>query len=153
MVGYKIKGEDAIDGTESQLSSNDIRERVAYLESERDDLVETYNEAFEAAKLILKRPSSGASVKAAKGALKDWEADHGAELVELSAVENSIGRHATLIAEDSFEDYARDYFESMGDDKAQGWPYNCIDWEKAAHELSHDFSCIDIFGHSFYYND
>lgn len=31
------------------------------------------------------------------------------------------------------------------------WPYNCIDWEKAANELKQDYSTVDFEGETYYY--
>jgi hypothetical protein len=58
---------------------------------------------------------------------------------------------AHMIREDSFEDYARELAEDIGaiPDDAQ-WPATCIDWEKAARELSMDFTSVDFLGHSYY---
>jgi len=51
----------------------------------------------------------------------------------------------SLIRDSYFETYARDYAEDMGriTDDAR-WPYDCIDWERAARELQSDFSSIEI---------
>lgn len=36
---------------------------------------------------------------------------------------------------DSLADYAQDLSESVGDPIPDRWPFYCIDWERAAHEL------------------
>lgn len=67
-----------------------------------------------------------------------------------------IGSYAydglTLIPEDDFEDYAREYAEDVGafnDDSS--WPYTCIDWEAAANELRTDYTCITFDGEDYLY--
>lgn len=53
----------------------------------------------------------------------------------------------TLIRDSHFEDYAQELAEDIGavDKKAQ-WPNNCIDWERAARELQHDYTTVDFDG-------
>lgn len=49
----------------------------------------------------------------------------------------------TLISDDDFEDYARQLAEDIDAIKDDvGWPYSCIDWERAARELRQDYSVI-----------
>lgn len=57
----------------------------------------------------------------------------------------------TLIHEDYFETYAQDLAQDIGlikDDAS--WPYTCIDWERAASELAHDYSTIEFGGVTYY---
>jgi hypothetical protein len=58
---------------------------------------------------------------------------------------------ASLIREDTFEDYARELAEDIGaiSPNAQ-WPNTCIDWERAARELAMDYTSVDFLGHSYY---
>jgi antirestriction protein len=44
---------------------------------------------------------------------------------------------------DTMEEFAQDYAEQTGalNDSAK-WPHNCIDWERAARELSYDYSLL-----------
>lgn len=58
----------------------------------------------------------------------------------------------TFIHENHFENYAREYAEDCGYIKEDvGWPYSCIDWEKAARELKSDYACITFRGEIYYY--
>lgn len=58
----------------------------------------------------------------------------------------------TLIADNYFEQYARDLAEDIGlTDKPSGWPYYCIDWEYAARELKHDYSATTIDNVTYWY--
>jgi hypothetical protein len=53
----------------------------------------------------------------------------------------------TLIPEDEFEDYARELAEDIGAIPAgMGWPLYCIDWERAARELSADYNRVTFRG-------
>lgn len=57
---------------------------------------------------------------------------------------------ATLIHEDDFEDYAREFAEDIGAvDHSQGWPGSCIDWEQAANELRQDYTEIEWCGEAY----
>lgn len=58
---------------------------------------------------------------------------------------------AQLIHEDSFEDYARDYAESIGAIEEDGrWPTYHIDWEAAANDLKQDFTEVEFDGSTYY---
>lgn len=54
---------------------------------------------------------------------------------------------AGLIRDSYFEDYARELHDDInGRDKVSGWPYDFIDWERAADALKVDYSSIDFDG-------
>ncbi len=59
----------------------------------------------------------------------------------------------TLIRESYFPDYARELAEETGgsDIRNASWPFNCIDWQKAADELRHDYSTAEFGGVTFLY--
>ncbi len=58
---------------------------------------------------------------------------------------------ATLIHEDYFKTYAQELAEDVGyGDHTDSWPYNCIDWEKAANELKMDYTEVDFDGVAYY---
>lgn len=73
----------------------------------------------------------------------------------IDTLENKIGSEwpygASMIREDTFEDYARELAEEIGaiNDDAQ-WPATCIDWERAASELAMDYTSVDFLGYSYY---
>jgi hypothetical protein len=55
-----------------------------------------------------------------------------------------------LVLEDSFEDYARQLAEDIGAiTGSESWPCNCIDWERAANELRHDYSGVAFMGNDY----
>lgn len=76
------------------------------------------------------------------------------ELSEIEAIEGYCADFKygeTLIPEEDFEDYARELAEDLGsisDDAT--WPANCIDWKRAALELSQDYTLIEYQGTSYY---
>lgn len=56
----------------------------------------------------------------------------------------------TLISENHFEEYARQYFEETNPADLGQWPYNCIDWGDAAEELQVDYTPIEYSGETFW---
>ena len=57
----------------------------------------------------------------------------GEEYAEADGVEEAFAGEF-----DSDEDFAQDMAENTGE-LEENWPYNCIDWEHAAHELMFDY--------------
>ena len=58
----------------------------------------------------------------------------------------------TLIQDFYFEEFAQEEAESLGLIKADiWWPYNCIDWERAAWELRSDYSSVEFDGETYWY--
>ena len=52
-----------------------------------------------------------------------------------------------LIRESYFEAYAQALADDLGYIKPElSWPYNCIDWERAARELQMDYTSVDFDG-------
>lgn len=150
-----MRGDNEITGNENTLSGRDIIDRVDYLTDERETLESEIDEAIEAAIARgAKAPRRTKAVKAEIAALREWEEDNGDELKGLESVSEQIGRDSYLVADDYFENYARDYHEQTcsSDAKRDGWPYNCIDWTRAARELQIDFSCVEVRGNTFYYS-
>jgi len=55
----------------------------------------------------------------------------------------------TFIRDSHFKDYAIELAEELGatsSQKSNTWPYNCIDWDRAARELQYDYTCIYMDG-------
>lgn len=58
---------------------------------------------------------------------------------------------ATMIRKDRFEDYARQHAEDIGAiNGSGGWPLSCIDWTRAARELSCNYSLVVFLGYDYY---
>jgi hypothetical protein len=57
---------------------------------------------------------------------------------------------ATLIPESEFKDYAYQLAEDIGAIPADAaWPLTCIDWQQAADELRHDYTCVTFDGEDY----
>ncbi len=58
---------------------------------------------------------------------------------------------ATFIADDYFEDYAREFASDIGAIKRDmQWPLNCIDWKKAAEQLQADYQEYTVNGDTYW---
>lgn len=58
---------------------------------------------------------------------------------------------AVLVADDHFEDYARELAESIGAiNGEESWPYTYIDWEAAASALQQDYTPYEIDGTTYW---
>lgn len=119
--------DDTIDG-------RDLQRRHEELRDERQDLVDAVGEAEE---------NLAADVNVAQNALAQWDADNGDELKALDAIENEYSANDTLIRDSYFETHARGEAESLGR-STDGWPFTCIDWERAANELQSDYGSLEF---------
>jgi septal ring factor EnvC (AmiA/AmiB activator) len=93
----------------------------------------------------------------AREELAEWTDENDQELKELvdfrESVNSSEWPNVTLIHEDHFEDYARQFAEDIGAiSRDTRWPATCIDWEQAARELRMDYSAAEFAGETFYFN-
>lgn len=95
--------------------------------------------------------------------------DHDAErLAALETLCDDIGEDTLsdgepMIREEDFAEYAEelaydtgmfsspvpDYSGRTNDISAQ-WPFTCIDWDRAADDLSHDYTLVTFDGYSYY---
>lgn len=59
----------------------------------------------------------------------------------------------SLIRDSYFEDHARELAEDIGgsDIRNASWPFNCIDWQKAAEQLQQDYSSVEFGGVTYWY--
>jgi hypothetical protein len=59
-------------------------------------------------------------------------------------VESATGCHHdwVLISDSHFEEWCEDYANGMG--PTSGWPYDCIDWTKAADALKQDYKQVSF---------
>ena len=136
MRGQEISNNDDI------IDSRDVIGRLEELESELSYLEDELTEAEN----VHDKDKAGE-------AGKEWYEENGEELKVLRALaEEGEGYSeweygATLIRDSFFTDYARDLAEEIGCiKKSDRWPYTCIDWEKAADELKHDYVTLDYDG-------
>lgn len=57
-----------------------------------------------------------------------------------------------IICKDYFVEYILMWAVDVGYyDDSKGWPYNCIDWDKAAERMEGDYSTIDFDGEEYMY--
>ena len=90
-------------------------------------------------------------IKALEGdLLEDYEKDELANLRALTEEAEGYSEWAfgvTLIREDCFEDYAREFAQDIGAiSNDVDWPNTCIDWEWAARELRIDYTEVNFDG-------
>ena len=110
---------EAINKYEDLIDSRDVIARIEELEAdeERDGLD---NDELEALKELAAEASDYA---------EDW--DHGEALIRYSY----------------FETYAQELAEECGMiPEGDKWPLYCIDWERAARELQHDYTAVSFDG-------
>lgn len=133
---------DYISNKDDIIDSRDVIARIEELQDEKTDLEQQRDEAVDADK------------ETAEAALADWIDDFGDELKALLALQGeaegySDWRHGVALIRDShFKDYVRELAEELHGDKMRSaeWPFDCIDWEKAATELQQDYTSVDFDG-------
>ncbi len=59
----------------------------------------------------------------------------------------------TFVKDSYFEEFAREEAENIGAFNARenSWPYNCIDWQRAAEELQYDYTSVEFDGETYWY--
>ncbi len=133
-------GNDILDSRDVEEVLNEILQDAILdieIEEERDGVTEE-----EATTWLLSENCPHNEAKRFKGlkALKD-EAE--------SLCEWSDG--ATLIHENHFVDYAKQFAEDIGAISSDvSWPATHIDWDKAAEHLKMDYSTIEVEGNTYY---
>jgi hypothetical protein len=90
--------------------------------------------------------------------IEPLDADERERLAELRDFEASTPDWDSLIHEDDFEDYAREFAKDIlcfggAIIDTSAWPATCIDWERAANELRQDFTSYEIDGDTYYSRD
>ena len=122
-----------IENTESILDVQDITDRVEFLEEtsklmallEEDD----HEEYAELMALLEEMRGYGGNHQW-RG---DWYPDY-------------------LIRDTYFKEYAQELADDIGAIKSDiGWPYSCIDWDRAARELQMDYTSVEYQGVIYWY--
>lgn len=145
-----------IRNTEDLIDSRDVIARIEDLESQRAELVETFETANETwhAKTG-DNHANFVAVTAARETLAAWDAmDEAEELKTLQALAAEAEDYAadwthgeTLIRDSYFRTYAEELAEDIGAVNSEAtWPNNCIDWERAARELRMDYTEVSFGG-------
>jgi hypothetical protein len=87
----------------------------------------------------------------AEGPLDDTEYD---ELHAISDLLDQIGHSGggLLVRDSYFQEYARTLAEDISDVRdLSGWPFDYIDWERAADSLKHDITDVTYDGIDYWY--
>jgi hypothetical protein len=147
-----------VNNSEDILDSRDIIARLEELREERESLDDDRHDAQEAHNALsegdIGYEDAGDDLAAARQALRDWDADNGAELKALEDLAKEAEGYApdwhhgeTLIRDSYFKEYAMELAEDLGAiDNNASWPMTCIDWEQAARELQMDYTAVDFDG-------
>jgi hypothetical protein len=150
----------AISNTDDVIDSRDVIERIEELEGERQNLVDSLDEAREAARENTDEAFDEELKEATDAALTEleqWDEENKAELDALKAlVEEAEGYSedwrygATLVRNSYFEDYARGLLEDIGDIPRNLPHYIVIDWEETARNIQMDYTEVDFDGVSYW---
>ena len=158
-----------VSNTDNIIDSRDLITMHEELKAERDELVAAVSNAEEGLKEHCKNTEGEffivfrlteeleQKVEDAKVELETWESDNDWTaldefVTEAEGYANGDWHHGTtLIADDYFETYAREYAEDIGAiDKKAKWPNTRIDWEAAAEDLKADYSCVTWDGNDYW---
>lgn len=144
----------------SYLDTRDLEARRQALEDELETLKSAVTDAEEAYAESDEEGRDDAEIELdqAHRDLDDWVADNQDEFDALNNLRDEFDHRSwrdgiTLIPEDDFEDYARDLAEDLygNDIRKSSWPFDCIDWEKAADSLRMDYSSVEYEGVTYLY--
>lgn len=152
------------------IDTRDLLKRKEELEELRDAVTEAQETLTEAKAALANTDAEDSAWSAmdeaqeavtdAETALESAQADFGpdeqTELEELETLESEISDFRdgeTMIPESDFEDYARELAEDTITDfrkQSNSWPFNCLDWERAAKELAYDYTTVSYQGEDYY---
>ena len=128
-----------ISNSDDVVDTRDVMERIDELESEIGD-------------------APDADELAADQGGEDEFADERAELAALKSFADDVESYCNmrdgeaLIRDDHFVKYAQELAEDTGMiSRDVSWPYTCIDWDKAADELKHDYSSAEWDGVTYWF--
>jgi antirestriction protein len=160
----------SFDETSSIIDSRDVIAKIADLEAEIEGLREEHMTAYQTAvstkpdertadqKKIVERylvEQYPIGPEAYAEDMLDGE-DSYEELKKLRALVEEGERFpdwkhgSTLVNEDHFEEYAKQFAEDIGAISNSDWPCCYIDWKAAANALKMDYSTIEYGGTIFY---
>ena len=133
-----------------RMTGRVVERRIEDLESDRDQWVEDF------AKI---NGSDLEDTNVWDAIASDWAVafpDESTELVALQDFQSEAESYAEwrfrdteFIAEREFTDFAKDYADQVRELDTSDWPYNCIDWERAAADLKDDYNAADLDGYTF----
>lgn len=148
---------------------SDFDDLESAVESAKEDLEAAKEKAAELQALVVGVDSDGSehdlladaqsdvtkaeeALAEAEKTFEDWqESAEGDELQNLKDIGDDLStyRDESGIPESEFENYARELHEDINGSN-DNWPYNCIDWERAAEQLKADYTTIDYDGNTYY---
>lgn len=138
---------------ESTALTYAVEEAEELLESARNAVDDATDEEGHCPVTVLEKLNvAQRELDRAKFALSEWSNENTDEydaVVRAVQQVSPFNSNTELLDAGSLEAYAMDYATDAGH-TLDGWPYNCIDWERAAHDLSSDLTSVDIAGESFY---
>ncbi len=91
--------------------------------------------------------------------LEEWQlsTDEGEEHKQISLLKDEQiydwDNGVTFVKDSYFETFAEDEADQLGLVENKQWPYDCIDWEKAANRLQMDYSSVEFDGETYWYRD
>ncbi len=139
------------------LDSRSLESKADDLASELEDLREEYEATIEEmrqAEGTLDGEQLSVEARDRLASMRDEIAEVREALDAIVELRGEVGEWydgATLIHEDHFEDYARDFAEDIGAiDSDAHWPSTCIDWTRAADELKMDYYLVSYGSHDYY---
>lgn len=137
--------EDALSEAEASGDEDEISEAESEYDDANDEVTRLERELAENEEVL----------KDAEREMEEWtDYDEYAALKDfVEEAENAEDwiHGATFIADDYFEDYAREFAEDIGAVKRNmEWPCNCIDWEAAAHQLKSDYTSYTLNGKEYW---
>lgn len=164
-----------VDNQTNIIDSRDVIARLKELESDRDTNLETLVEHKERIAELEAMDTHTLEQADELARLNDsaiWTAEDGTEYADsadwdqqveqewkiLKALNDECEDYAsdwqhgeTLIRDSYFENYARETAEELGLlENCDKWPATCIDWERAASELQHDYTSVDFDGETYW---
>jgi hypothetical protein len=92
--------------------------------------------------------------------LLEWDSSDSERIAAIQDLKNEVNSREwdygiQFVKDSYFEEFALDEAENIGAFNARenSWPYNCIDWKKAAEELQYDYSSVEFDGLTYWYRD
>lgn len=141
------------------IDTRDLNKRLEELEDEFEGLTDDKiyaQQALDECEDEEEQEDLTDALNEATAALEDWEEENLEELNELLQLADEIPewRHGeTLINDDYFVEYAIDFAGDLCGAQLQNWPFDCIDWDRAADALKMDYSSCEYQGNTYWFRE
>jgi hypothetical protein len=138
------------------IDTRDLNKRLEELEDELEALQEAISDAEDALSETTDEDVDAAheAHEEALADLKDWEDENFEELEGLRSLSDEIPewRHGEALINDGyFVEYAIDLADDLHGRQSQSWPFDCIDWDRAADALKMDYSSCEYQGETYWF--